>query len=76
VIGFVALAVAALATAGWAVFFAVAIDEDCGRLNDCAASPTTLYVAAWTLTAVALVTAILWLRRWVVRGRRSALDRD
>lgn len=67
--GFVTFTVAALAVAAWAVFFYVGVDEDCGRLNDCALPPTALYIAAWTLTAVALLLGIVWLRRWVGRAR-------
>ncbi len=60
-----------LAVASWVTFFYIAIDEDCGRLNECVLPPTTLQIAALTLTAVALVAGFLWLRRWVARSRRT-----
>ena len=55
----------------WLAFFFTALDEDCGRLNDCPVPPYETQLAAAALTALALVLAFLWLRRWIARGRSS-----
>jgi len=52
----------------WGAFFVVALDEDCGRSDQCTLPPDALYAAAWLSTAVALVLAVVWLRHWAGRG--------
>jgi hypothetical protein len=72
-VGFAALTATILAAAAWTAFFVVAVDEDCGRLDDCGPRPDVLLLVAWSATAVAVVLAVVWLRRWVAtRGREAS----
>jgi len=68
--GVAALAVAVLMVTAWGAFFAVGLDEECGRLNDCELSLDALYATAWLSTAAALACAVVWLRHRVGRARR------
>jgi NAD/NADP transhydrogenase alpha subunit len=57
------------AAAAWLTFFAVGIDEDCGRLDECALPVEPLYFVALGLTALAVLIGFVVLLRWVRRGR-------
>jgi hypothetical protein len=60
-----------LAAVAWVTYLVVAIDEDCGRFDECALPVDPLYFAAWGLTGLAALVGFVVLLRWVRRGRKE-----
>jgi uncharacterized BrkB/YihY/UPF0761 family membrane protein len=58
-----------VAAAAWSTFYVIAGNEDCSRLDECQLPPDLLYLVAWGLTALVVLTGFFVLLRWVRRGR-------